>query len=63
MGMQEYVTCKTNCIIGKNSIQTTTLTLINQAHNPRMHENMIIIVENVMHEHMRTKSRNPTQNF
>ena len=32
------MTCKTICIIGKNPIQTTTLTLINQAHNSRMHE-------------------------
>ena len=33
MIMHEHVTCKTNCIMDKNPIQTTALTLLNQAHN------------------------------
>ena len=63
MGMHEHVTCKTNCIIGKNPIQTIALTLINQAHNPRMRENVIIIIENAMHDYMITISQDLTQNF
>lgn len=43
--MHKHVTCKKNCIIGRNPIQITTLTLINQAYNPRMHGNMIIMIE------------------
>ena len=31
--MHEHVMCKNNCIMGKNPIQTTALTLFNQAHN------------------------------
>ena len=56
MEMHEHVTFKTICIMGKNPIQTTTLTLINQAHNSRMHENVIIMKENAMHDHMITIS-------
>ena len=33
MIMHEHVTCKRNCIMGKNPIQTIALTLVNQAHN------------------------------
>ena len=63
MEMHEHVTCKTICIMGKNPIQTTTLTLINQAHNSRMHENVIIMKENAMHDHMITISQDPTHKF
>ena len=49
--------------MGKSLIQTTTLTLINQAHNPRMHENVIVMIENSMHDHMITILQDPTQNF
>ena len=40
MEMHEHVTCKKKSIIGKNQIQTTTLTINNQSHNPKMHEHM-----------------------
>ena len=33
------------CIMGKNPIQTTVLIFYKQSHNPRVHENMIIMIE------------------
>ena len=33
------------CIMGKNPIQTTVLIFYKQSHNPRLHENMIIMIE------------------
>ena len=53
---------KINYIMGKNPIQTTTLTLFNQKQ-PRMHENMIIMLENAMYVHVRSTQQNPTQKF
>ena len=32
---------KKNCIMGKSPIQTTELTVFNQAHSPRMHETLL----------------------
>ena len=54
---------KRNYIMGKNPIQTTTLTRYNQAHNPRMHEHLKIIKGNTMPNQVTTKTQNPTQNF
>ena len=58
MVMHKHVTCKKNCIIGKNPIQITI-----QAYNPRMHENMIIMIENAIHGHIITESQDPSQKF
>ena len=63
MAMHEHIMCKNNCIMGKNPIQTTTLTRYNQAHTPRMHEHVKIIKENTMPDQVTTKTENPTQNF
>ena len=58
MVMHKHVTCKKNCIIGKNPIQITI-----QAYNPRMHGNMIIMIENAIHGHMIIESQDPSQKF
>ena len=46
--------------MGKNPIQTTILTIYNQSHNPRMHEHMIIMLKNAMHDHVISSQQNPT---
>ena len=53
---------KINYIMDKNPTQTTALTFFNQTQ-PRMHENMIIMLENAMHVHVRSTQQNPTQKF
>ena len=49
--------------MGKNPIQTTELTRYKQSHNPRMHEHVKKMLENAMHERVRTTQQNPTQKF
>ena len=42
MIMYKHVTYKKKiCIMGKSPIQTTELTVFNQAHSPRMHETLL----------------------
>ena len=53
---------KINYIMDKNPTQTTALTFFNQTQ-PRMHENMIIMLENAMYVHVRSTQQNPTQKF
>jgi len=47
--------------MGKNPIQTTTLTIYNQSHNPRMHEHVNRMLDNAMHDHVISCEQNPTQ--
>jgi len=54
---------KNKIIIGKNLVQITALTIYKQAHNLKMHENIIIMPKSAMHDHLRTKQQNPIQNF
>ena len=63
MGMHEHVTCKKKLHHGQNPIQTTTLTRYNQSHNPKIHEHVKKMLENVMHNHMISQRQNPTQEF
>ena len=37
--------------------------IVKSSTQPRMHESMIIMLENAMHEHVRTNQQNPTQKF
>ena len=54
---------KNKNILGKNPVQIIALTIYKQAHNLKMHENMIIMPKSAMHDHLRTEQQNPTQNF
>ena len=49
--------------MGKNPIQTTTLTIYNQSHNPIMHEHGNKMLENAMHDHMITIRSKPNPKF
>ena len=60
--MHKHVTCRKECIMGKNLIQTIALTIYKQSHNPRMHKHVNKMLKHGMHD-MLTYQQNPTQKF
>ena len=53
MVLQNLLRANQRCIMGKNPIQTTILIFHKQSHNPKVHENMIIMIESCEHKGVR----------